>query len=195
MDDNIRGFYRLHQNRKIQVGDGLIFAAMEQFMSRYENVAMAGPQYDFFAPAREAAAPFALNTRLFSCILIRNDLRLRWRARYNEDLDLSIRVLKDGWTTVLFYAFLQMKISTQLMAGGNTEAFYAAEGTRRKSQMIVDLHPDICRHAVRYGRDHHVADFSQWRDRPLIRRPDAEIPDPSVWASSLVPRTPFREMP
>jgi len=28
--------------------------------------------------------------------LIRNDIPYRWRAKYNEDTDLSLRVLKDG---------------------------------------------------------------------------------------------------
>jgi len=182
MDDNIRLFARLHHNQRIPVGDGLIFAAMEQFVSRYENIALAGPQYWMFALSREPLPPFALNTRLFSCILIRNDLSFRWRARYNEDLDLSLRALKHGWATVLFNAFLQWKETTQAMAGGNTEAFYAEEGTLKKSQMIVDLHPAECRVVRRFGRWHHHADMRQWRDRPLIRRSDAEIPDASVWA-------------
>lgn len=194
MDDNIQAFYRLHRNKKVQVADGMVLAAMESFISRYENVALAGPDYDFFVPARKDHAPFRLNTRVFSCLLIRTDSDLGWRSRYNEDLDLSIRALKAGWTTVLFHAFLQKKIGTQLMAGGNTEAFYAAEGTWRKSETIVRLHPDVVRHQRRYGRDHHLADFSAWEDRPLRRRPDAEVPPEETWRSVLVPRTPFREV-
>lgn len=192
MDDNIKLFARLHRNRRVPVGDGLVLAAMEQFVSRYSNVALAGPQYWMFVPSRDPGPPFVVNTRLFSCILIRNDISLRWRCRYNEDLDLSLRVLKAGWATVLFRTFLQWKETTQAMPGGNTEAFYAEEGTLRKSQMIADLHPDICRVVRRYGRWHHQADMSQWRDRPLLRRPDAEVPDPSVWAMQEVPR---RERP
>lgn len=190
MDDNIRLFARLHLNQRHPVADGLIFAAMEDFVLRYRNIAMAGPQYWMFAPSREPKAnPFSLNTRIFSCNLIRNDVPLRWRCRYNEDLDLSIRCLRAGWCTVLFNAFLQWKEPTQQMRGGNTEAFYAAEGTAAKSEMIVRLHPDVCRLARRYGRDHHHADFSRWKDRPLIRRDDVDV-DPARYASKLIAAPP-----
>jgi hypothetical protein len=170
VDDNIRLFARLHRNQRIAIGDGTGFAAMEDFVLHYRNIAMAGPDYWMFTPSRAKHQPFTMNTRIFSCNLIRNDLGMRWRGRYNEDLDLSIRLLKAGWCTVLFKAFLQEKMTTQKMTGGNTSAFYAAEGTRPKSDLIVRLHPDVCRHAYRFGRDHHHADFSQWKDRRLIPR-------------------------
>lgn len=32
--------------------------------------------------------------RAFPCILIQNDIPFRWRGRYNEDTDLSLRALK-----------------------------------------------------------------------------------------------------
>ena len=38
MDDNINGFYRFNKNLKVPVGDGAIFAAMEDFSDRYVNV-------------------------------------------------------------------------------------------------------------------------------------------------------------
>lgn len=192
MDDNIQLFARLHENKRIPVGDGLIFAAMEDFVLRYRNVAMAGPQYWMFASSRASARPFRVNARIFSCNLIRNDVPLRWRGRYNEDLDLSIRMLKAGWCTVIFNAFLQYKTPTQTMAGGNTEAFYAEEGTRAKSELIVKLHPDVCRLAWRYGRWHHEANFGQWKDRPLVERPDAPPIDPDRYRMKLVPRVPAR---
>lgn len=188
MDDNIRGFARLHQNVKRMVGDGAIFAAMEDFVLRYRNVALAGPHYDYFVPSRQKVKPFTLNTRVFSCLLIRNDTRLYWRARYNEDVDLSIRALRAGWCNVLFNTFLQYKTPTQVMPGGNTEAFYAEEGTRAKSELIVRLHPDVCRMASRYGRDHHHADFRQWKDRPLIFRDDYEPPAENPYQFRVVPR-------
>lgn len=194
MDDNIQLFARLHENQRIPVGDGLIFRAMETFVLRYRNVAMAGPQYWMFATSRSRMAPFVVNTRVFSCNLIRNDVTdeagrpLRWRARYNEDVDLSIRMLKAGWCTVLFNAFLQYKTTTQTMAGGNTDELYAA-GTRAKSEMIVRLHPDVCSLARRYGRDHHVADLSRWKDRPLVLRDDADVPEGDPFPMRLAPRS------
>lgn len=175
MDDNIDGFYRLNRNLKTPVADGTILRAMEAFVERYENVAMAGPNYFMFASRKTRMPPFVANTRIYSCNLIRNDVPYRWRGRYNEDTDLSLRMLKDGWCTVQFNAFLQMKSTTQTMGGGNTAEFYAAEGTRAKSQMLVDLHPDVARAVTRFGRDHHFVDYGPFRSNRLRRRPDVEV--------------------
>ena len=89
--------------------------------------------------------PFVVNTRIYSCLLIENSAPYRWRGRYNEDTDLSLRVLKDGLCTIQFNAFLCGKVTTQRMKGGNTKEFYSDEGTLPKSQMIADLHPDVPR--------------------------------------------------
>ena len=48
----------------------------------------------------------------------------RWRGRYNEDTDLSLRTLKSGLCTVLFNAFLGDKQTTMTGTGGNTESLY-----------------------------------------------------------------------
>jgi hypothetical protein len=184
MDDNISGFYRTLRNTKIQVGDGTAFCAMEDFVLRYKNVAMAGPNYEFFVCRREKRAPFTLNTRIFSCNLIRNDVPFRWRCRYNEDADLSLRMLKAGWATVLFNAFLQKKVTTLTLAGGNTTEVYGG-GTLPKSQMLARLHPDVARVVWRYGRWHHHVDFRGFTQK-LVRRDDVQIPEGDSYRLKLV---------
>ena len=151
LDDNIKGFFRLNHNLKVPVSDGTIFACMEDFVRRYANVAMAGPNYFMFASRKTALPPFTFNTRIYSCNLIRNDLPLRWRGRYNEDTDLSLRVLKAGWCTILFNAF-RKQAPTQTVSGGNTEAFYRREGTLPKSQMLAAMRPDVTRLVWRFKR-------------------------------------------
>lgn len=189
MDDNIHGFFRFQRNLKTPVADGTIFTCMEDFCTRYENLAMAGPNYFMFVRRKEPAPPVVFNTRIYSCNLIRNDIPFRWRGRYNEDTDLSLRILKAGLCTVQFNAFLQCKIPTQTIKGGNTQEFYHAEGSRArgekyarggtlaKSQMLVDLHPDVARLTVRFQRDHHHVDYGRFKDNQLRLRPDAEVPE------------------
>lgn len=178
MDDNIKGFYRLNKNLKVPVTDGTIFRCMEDFCLRYDNVAMAGPNYFMFASRKSKMAPFATNTRIYSCNLIRNDVPFRWRGRYNEDTDLSLRMLKAGWCTVLFNAFLQFKMTTLSQKGGNTEVLYANGANKlAKSKMLVHMHPDVARIAWRFGRWHHYVDYSPFKSMALIRKPDAEIND------------------
>lgn len=178
MDDNIRNFYRANRNRKILVNDGTIFRCMEDFCLRYINVAMAGPNYEMFLTRREKRPnPFTLNTRIYSCNLIRNDVPFRWRGRYNEDTDLSLRMLKAGWCTIQFNAFLQKKIATQLIQGGNTKEFYSKEGTLPKSQMQVAMHPDVSKLVWKFNRWHHQVDYSSFqKNNKLVRRTDVEIP-------------------
>jgi hypothetical protein len=174
-----------------KTGAGIVAQAPAQFNWRARNPArdmVVGGDYLMFAPPRSKHPPFVLNTRVFSCNLVRNDLGLRWRGRYNEDLDLSIRVLKAGWCTVLFKNLLQRKVTTQVLPGGNTEAFYQVEGTAPKSELIVKLHPDVCRLTTRYGRPHHLADFSRWKDRRLVPRADLQLPAVNPYRSRVVPR-------
>lgn len=174
VDDNIDRFYRLNKNLKVPVSDGTIFQCMEDFVLRYTNIAMAGPNYEMFTPRKDKVAPFVTNTRIYSCNLIRNDMPFRWRGRYNEDTDLSLRMLKAGWCTVLFNAFLQKKITTQKMKGGNTDLLYK-DGTLAKSQMLVDMHPDVARLTWRFNRTHHYVDYSGFKWVKLIRKPEVEV--------------------
>ncbi len=85
LDDNIDGFYRLHDNLKVPCETGATFRAAEDFVDRYDNVALAGMQYFMFASRKTVIPPFVLNTRIYSCILINHKLNLpeRWRGRYN----------------------------------------------------------------------------------------------------------------
>jgi len=177
LDDNIRGFHRLNRNAKIRVKTGAIFRAAEDFVDRYENVAIAGFQYKMFAPSRTRWPAFALNTRVYSCILIKNDVPHRWRGRYNEDTDLSLRALKDGWCTVLFYAFLADKQATMTMKGGNTQELYAGDGRLRMAQSLRDQHPDVVRITRKWGRWQHQVDYRSFKQNRLIPKTDVPIRD------------------
>ena len=190
-DDNINDFYRLHQNQRIRVESGAIFRAAEDFVDRYENVPISGFQYRFFVAPNSKYPPYVKNTRIYSTLLIRNDCKHRWRGRYNEDTDICLRVLKDGDCTIQFNAFLQGKAATQTLKGGNTEEFYHKEGildkekwrdgqlnatgTINKSQMLVDMHPDVARMVWRYGRWHHHVDYSPFKKNKLILKEGIDL--------------------
>jgi len=177
MDDNIASFQRLNRNLMVKVTNGAIFKASEDFVHRYENLAIAGFNYDFFCQSKEKHPPFILNTRIYSCLLIRNDIPYRWRGRYNEDTDLSLRALKDGWCTIQFNAFIQEKAQTQTMKGGNSDEFYFKEGTMPKSQMLADMHPDVAKVVWKFNRWHHHVDYRAFKKNILRFKPDLKIPD------------------
>lgn len=170
MDDNLDAFHRLNRNIKAEVTSGTIFKCMEDFVLRYDNIAIAGPNYYSFCKTTDPVPAFITNTRIYSCLLIRNDIPFRWRARYNEDTDLSLRVLKSGWCTLQFNAFLCGKVTTQRMVGGNTNDFYAIEGTKPKSEMLAKLHPDVARVVWRFNRWHHHVDYKPFKNNGLRRK-------------------------
>lgn len=167
MDDNINGFVRLNRNKKIKVTSPSIFRAMEDFVLRYDNVSMAGPDYRFFAEQSSKLNPFVVNHKIYSCLLIRNDVPFRWRGRYNEDVDLCLRMMKAGWCLIQFKAFLQNKAATQTVKGGNNIEFYQKEGTYLKTKMLKEMHPDLVKMVIRYNRPHHYVDYSVFEKNKL----------------------------
>lgn len=175
LDDNLDAFHRMNRNIKAEVTSGTIFRCMEDFVMRYDNIAIAGPNYYNFAKTQDALPPYVKNTRIYSCLFIRNDVPYRWRGRYNEDTDLSLRVLKDGWATLQFNAFLQGKVTTQRMKGGNHEQFYAEDGTYLKSKMLEDMHPDVAKVVWRFSRWHHHVDYKPFKKNPLNKK-SIEVP-------------------
>lgn len=172
MDDNLDAFHRLNRNEKYEVKTGTIFKCAEDFILRYKNIPVSGFNYYSFAKKTDAVPPYVLNTRIYSCLFIENDAGYRWRGRYNEDTDLSLRVLKDGNCTLQFNAFLCGKITTQRMRGGNSADFYDVEGTLAKSKMIEDLHPDVAKVVWRFNRWHHHVDYSKFKQNKLIKKID-----------------------
>jgi hypothetical protein len=177
MDDNIYTFYRLNRNEIIPVMTPTIFRIAENFIDRYENVAISGFEYEMFAARKRILPPFRRNARIYSCILIKNDIPYRWRGRYNEDTDLSLRALKDGWCTILFILFLAKKVATMRMKGGNTDELYKDDGRLKMAQSLCEQHPDVSTVTWKWNRWQHLVDYSSFRKNKLILKSGVEIPD------------------
>ncbi len=176
LDDNIRGFYRLYKNFKVPVArGGTVFWAAEEFVDRYDNIGEAGFNYFMFASRKTKIPPYYPNTRVYSCILLRNGLPFRWRGRYNEDTDLSLRILKAGWSTVLFNAFLAYKETTMTMKGGNTDELYQGDGRRLMAESLIEQHPDVTKLSWKWGRWQHQVDYTPFRRNEMRRKPDYRV--------------------
>ena len=179
LDDNIRYFRRVIRGKRYYIADGTIFKVAEDFVDRYENIALAGFEYTMFGI--DNTKPVRLNTRIYSCILIKNDIPYRWRGIYNEDTDLSIRVLKDGWCTVLFLSFLCDKMRTMTMKGGNTEDLYKLnnqkDGRLLMAKSLRAQHPDVTRIVRRWGRWQHLVDYTRFKQNKLILKEGIKIPE------------------
>lgn len=178
LDDNIRYMLRRWKAMRLPMNSERAFSAMEEFVDRYENIAIGGPNYAMFVPDRERYPPFYHNVRVYSCLLIRNDLEQRWRGRYNEDTDLYLQVIAAKWCTVLFNAFLIQKVATMTMGGGNTDDLYQGDGRLRMARSLERQWPGVVSVQRRWGRPQHVTvRRSKGFDTPLRRKSGATAQD------------------
>lgn len=175
-DDNITEFYRLNKNIKGRLKSGTFLCVIEDFMERYENLAITGMHYEMFAPRKVKVPPFILNTRIYSNMLIRTDIPYRNRGVYNDDTDLCLQVLKDGWCTVLFYAFLAKKLPTMTVKGGNTP-IYQGDGRLKMAQELQHRHPDVVTISWKWGRWQHQVDYRPFKNNRLKLKPGVVIPE------------------
>lgn len=178
LDDNIAAFRRYNNDIKYKVTSGTIFKCAEDFVKRYTNVVLSGFQYSSFMAYNRQKRPYTLNTRIYSCLLIKNSIPFRWRGKYNEDSDLSIRVLKAGFCTMLFNAFLQDKAPTMKMKGGNTDTIYNTGDERMGfAKSLEEQHPDCVKVIRRFGRWHHSINLKRFKRNALCPIPGLNIPD------------------
>lgn len=168
LDDNIESVERFYNNLKIKCKTSTPFRIIEHFVDRYENIGQAGMHYGIFCPASEARPPLHFNTRVYSCILQNNKIKHRWRGKYNEDTDLSLRILKDGWVTVLFRTFLIGKRATSTQKGGNADIYSETDNRLEFAQSLVDQHPDVVKLTKKFNRFHHQVNYKPFADNDLI---------------------------
>jgi hypothetical protein len=177
LDDNIRGFFRWNKNKKLPLKSGICFKLIEDYYDACDNVAQCGIQYYSFYPEISLKRPmFLKNTRVYSCILQRNDVNLpeRWRGKYNEDTDLSLRLLKAGWGTLLFQNFQCGKQTTLSVKGGN-QKIYSGDGLQKKLDSLIAQHPDVVKPTKKFKKVHHQVNYKPFR-KNLIERKTTTFP-------------------
>lgn len=187
IDDNIRDFYRLNHNIKYRTTSGSSFKVMEDFVQRYENVYIAGMNYEMFVPRKKKHPPIILNTRIYSNMLIKTKIPYRNMTFYNDDTDLCLRILKDGHCTMQFNVFLADKINTMKVKGGMTDYYEKTNKRREFAEELVAAHPDVTEIVWKYNRWHHKVDYSRFKYNKLIKRTDIELStEPNEYGMKLV---------
>lgn len=173
IDDNIADIQRFYRGERLHCRAGVALAATEDFVDRYENIAVAGLNYVMFGIAPKK--PFLLNAHVYSCSLILNSIPHRWRSFYNDDTDLCLQVLADGWCTVLFNAFMIQKKATMEVKGGNTDIYYG-DGRLKMARSLERLWPGVVETKRRFNRPQHVI-HNSWKkfDTPLKRKPGIDF--------------------
>jgi hypothetical protein len=180
LDDNIIEFRRLWEGRRIPCEPQAALRACEVLSDYFRNVAVSGLNYQMFVPA-ETPKPFYLNVHVYSCTLVNHAAPIRWRLRYNEDTDLCLQALTQGWCTIALNAFMANKLRTMAMGGGNTESLYQVgeqesatdtEGRLVMAQMLADAWPggDLVKIHRRFGRWQHSVNWGRFERQRLRLR-------------------------
>jgi len=176
LDDNISEFYRFNSNLRFKMRCGTAFTVIEEFSDRFTNAAISGMNYMMFVPKKTRCDPITLNTRIYSIILLNHNLPYRWRGRYNEDTDLSLRALKNKWCTILFNIFIANKQTTMTMKGGNTDELYAGNDARWKmAESLRQQHPDVVKITRKWDRWQHHVDYRPFKNNILQKRAGVSI--------------------
>ena len=181
MDDNIKAFFRFNKNLKVPVTSGSMLAAIEDFTDRYENALISGMNYFMFVSRKSKMNQFTLNTRVYSNMLIQTDAKnpygkpYRNEGFFNDDTDLCLRVLKDGFCTILFNAFLIEKSVTMTVKGGMTP-HYQDDGRWKMAEELRRKHPDVTKVTRKWGRWQHQVDYRPFKKNRLKKKPGIIIP-------------------
>ena len=191
IDDNIRKIERWYHGKRIRCQSGIALAAVEDFVDRYENVAIAGLNYHMFgyASGRKGKPPFHLNAHVYSCTLMLNSIPHRWRQRYNDDTDICLQVLADGWCTILMNAFLIEKMQTMVVKGGNTADLYQDDGRLKMARSLERKWPGVVKTSHRFQRPQHIIKDAWKRfDTPLKLKPGIDLSQmkPNEYGMKLV---------
>lgn len=175
LDDNIQDFYRWNRNKRTKVKSGFVFTHIEDYTVKKNNVMMSGMNYLCFNNDIDYGRDLIIkNTRIYSCILIKNEipnLEEKWRGLFNEDTDLSLRVLKLGYGTMLFNNYLCGKKQTGKTKGGNQELYkgYTQDGYRKKTLSLIQQHPDVVKETSKFGKEsHHQVNYKPFLKNNLV---------------------------
>lgn len=189
-DDNIRDFYRSYKNTRLIVRSPAPFRVCEDLTDRFENVKMSGLNYNFFVPANIEKVPYYMNTRIYSCTLLANDISHRWRGKFNEDTRLSLDILKDGYCTILLNAFSAGKAASSAKGwgkGGNTDIYKETNGRLEFVEELQRDHPDVVTLTQKWGRWHHHVDYSSFSHNVLIPKQGLHLTrEPNEYGLRLV---------
>lgn len=176
-DDNIYMFRRLNKGKRINCSAAKAIEALEIFTDRYLNIGISGFNYEMFV-LKDCTKPFFSNVHVYSGLLIDNNMKFRWRLKYNEDVDLCLQVLDSGLCTVLFNAFMISKVSTTAkMKGGNQSELYQGNKHEKKvlkARSLEEVWPQYAKTVWKFNRPHHSVDWKKFFKQPLKRDPSID---------------------
>ena len=170
-DDNIKCFYKWVDGKRIKWHEIKTALLYIECNANKTNVDISGfEEWNFVV--KPPKNPFKKNCHVYSAMLIKNNLKYRWRLKYNEDVDLCLRVLHNGGSTSSCVYYMSDKVSTaQKMKGGNQTELYQGNAPKKnllKAKMLEAVWPQYSKTVIRFGRHHHLINWKIFKNNKGI---------------------------
>lgn len=170
-DDNILSFMRWVNNKRPRCNTKEALLVLQTISDKYKNLGMSGLEEPNFV-VKFPKNPFKINCHIYSAMLINNKIPFRWRLKYNEDVDLNLQCLHNKWCTLSLVWYMANKNATTVkQKGGNQSELYQGNDPFKKQLKAKSLEmvwPQYVKTGIRYGRPHHIINWSQFK-HPLLK--------------------------
>ena len=127
LDDNIAGWCYYNLMNIVKIHDPRVFTELEKLIDNIlEPVGLISHNYTFDVRETNMRSPIQINTKNYSSCLINTKLLgddIRFRLKYNEDVDLTLQILKRGYKTISMNIFTCNKNPTTANSGGNSDIY------------------------------------------------------------------------
>lgn len=186
-DDNIRKFRMLVGKERIPVHAGSAVRISEDWADRYENLGLCSINYAMFAVPGSVTKPIRFNHYCYSATLVDHNMPCWWRGRYNDDTDLCLQALSQGWATAHLNVVLVDKVATMTMRGGMHLLYDKnIDGRLKMANALERVWPGVVRVTRRFGRPQHYVDWDKFDVIPQLK-PGIKLEDfPQVDQYGLV---------
>jgi len=169
LDDNIKGFDRLVDGKRVRVGARGVISIVEQTVSWFDGIGAATPCNTMWMFAADGKPSVSYNRTISCAMLLNNSTDARFRTGPPVDADYTLQMLHAGWSTVVFTHLAYHKTDTGVMSGGLTETEYANDGRDRRMQILVDTWPGV--YKIRRTKDGRPrlgpANLRRYKQRPI----------------------------
>lgn len=140
-DDNIKSFAIRENDKNIPRSAREAIALIESVVDSFDNIAAAGMKHQAFAFAERKTIGF--NRQVYTAMLLSTKPEHRFRDGVIEDADYNLQVLFAGYCVLLFNRVVMNKVTSMVMAGGNTEISHANGGREQRAIATQRMWPHI----------------------------------------------------
>lgn len=169
LDDNINSIrINTKENFRRRLINKFIFIYIEEILNKIDNIGIIGFSNGIFNFSNRVEN-LVVNSHVYSFMLILNTENIRWRGRYNEDTDICLQYLKNGYNTVRTCRISYVKDCGGIKKrpkGGNTDMYKNTNLFEEFVDQLIENNKDIDIKKYfnkKWGRYHHEVNYEKFK--------------------------------